>query len=182
MSVRPYQGHFPDIYPSAYVDTQATVIGKVQLKSDVSIWPQAVVRGDVHCISIGAGTNVQDGAVLHVTHNSPYNPGGHPLIIGEHVTIGHLAMLHGCEVGDTCLIGMRATLLDGAVIPPMTMVGAGSLVGPQKKLQSGYLWLGTPVKRIRQLTDKEIEFLTYSAKHYIKLKNHYLAKEVGTEN
>jgi carbonic anhydrase/acetyltransferase-like protein (isoleucine patch superfamily) len=174
MTIRDFSGFSPVVSPSAYVDAAALVVGQVTLGDDVSIWPMTVLRGDVNVISIGAGTNVQDGSVLHVTHEHPDIPGGFALRVGENVTIGHRVVLHGCTVGDYCLIGMGATVMDGAVLEPKVLLGAGSLVPPGKTLTAGHLWLGSPVRKVRALTQKELDWLTYSASHYIELKNKYL--------
>lgn len=169
MTVRAYQEHYPTVPDSAWVDPSAAVIGQVTLGESVSVWPQATIRGDVNIIRIGHHTNIQDGAVLHCTHDGPYTNGGSPLVIGERVTIGHQACLHGCTIGNDVLIGIGAIVLDHAVIEDQVMVGAGSLVPPGKVLQSGYLYVGSPVKQIRRLSEQEIEALAYSAGHYIKL-------------
>lgn len=174
MTTRAYTGISPNVAASAYVDASAQVIGRVTLGEDVSIWPMTVVRGDVNVITIGNGTNVQDSSVLHVTHPYPDVPEGYGLRIGENVTIGHKVVLHGCTVGDFCLIGMGAIVMDGAVLEPKVLLGAGSLVSPGKTLQGGYLWLGSPARKVRALTQKELDWLQYSASHYIKLKNDYL--------
>lgn len=160
-----------------YVADSAEVIGHVQLADDVSVWPSAVVRGDVNAITIGAGTNIQDGSVLHVTHDGPYTPGGYPLVIGRGVTVGHKAVLHGCTIGNFTLIGIGAMVLDGAVIEDFAMVGAGSLVPSSKRLESGYLYLGAPVRQARPLKAQEREWLEYSWRHYVKMKNAYLGLE-----
>ena len=174
MTIRDFSGISPVVSPSAYVDDAALVVGSVTLGDDVSIWPMTVLRGDVNVITVGAGTNVQDGSVLHVTHEHPDIPGGFALRIGENVTIGHKVILHGCSVGDYCLIGMGAVVMDGAVLEPRLLLGAGSLVPPGKTLTTGYLWLGSPVRKVRVLTQKELDWLEYSASHYISLKNKYL--------
>ena len=172
-STRQFLNNKPVVGSNTYIDQASTVIGDVTLGDDVSIWPEAVVRGDVNKIIIGNETNIQDGAILHVTHDGPYTQGGTPLIIGQGVTVGHKAVLHACQIGDYCLIGIGAIVLDDVIIEDYVMIGAGSLVPPNKTLRSGYLYLGNPAKLIRQLTDKEIEKLKYSAKHYTKLKNLY---------
>jgi carbonic anhydrase/acetyltransferase-like protein (isoleucine patch superfamily) len=174
MSIETYQGIAPTLGERVYVHPAAVVIGKVTLGEDVSVWPTAVVRGDVQSIQIGARTSIQDGAVLHVTHDGPYAPGGRALLIGSDVTIGHRVTLHACTIGNACLIGMGAIVLDNAVIEDLVMIGAGSLVPPGKELKRGGLYVGSPVKRVRDLTAREIEFLTYSAAHYVKVKNEYL--------
>lgn len=176
MAIRDFSGITPSISPSAYIDAAALVVGSVTLGDDVSIWPMAVLRGDVNVITVGAGTNVQDGSVLHVTHDHPDLPGGFALHIGKNVTIGHKVILHGCSVGDDCLIGMGAIVMDGAVLEPKVLLGAGSLVPPGKVLTAGHLWLGAPVRKVRVLSQKELDWLTYSAAHYISLKNQYLGR------
>ncbi|MGA7966263.1 MAG: gamma carbonic anhydrase family protein [Gammaproteobacteria bacterium] len=164
----------PQLGRDVYVATNATVLGHVTLGDESSVWPQAVVRGDVNAIRIGARTNVQDGCILHVTHDGPYTAGGHELEIGEDVTLGHGAILHGCRVGARCLIGIRATVLDGADIEDEVLLGAGALVPPGKRLASGFLYHGQPARQVRTLTAQEREALAYSAEHYVKLARRYL--------
>lgn len=173
--LRPYRGLLPKLGARVYVDPAAIVIGDVELGDDASIWPGAVVRGDVERIRIGARTSVQDGAVLHVTHDGPYTPGGSPCLVGADVTIGHGAILHACTIGDACLIGMHATVLDGAVVQRHAYIGAGALVAPGKVVGEGELWVGNPARCVRKLSDREIEALDYSAAHYVELKDEYLA-------
>jgi carbonic anhydrase/acetyltransferase-like protein (isoleucine patch superfamily) len=165
----------PKLGERTYIDPAATVIGDVVLGDDVSIWPNAVLRGDVHYIRIGARSNVQDGTVIHVTHDGPYSPGGFPTIVGEGVTIGHAAVIHACTIEDYCLIGMHATVLDGAVIKKYGFVAAGSVIPPGKVVGERELWVGNPAKCMRQLSDQQIEQLHYSADHYVRLKDIYLA-------
>ena len=179
MNIRPYQGILPRLGTNVYIDAAALAIGDVEIGDDASLWPFAVARGDVNFIRIGARTNVQDGAVLHVTHDGEYTPGGFPLTIGTDVTIGHGAIVHACTVMDACLIGMNATVLDGVVVNRHSMIGAGALVAPGKTVGEGELWLGNPARRVRMLSIEEIEMLYYSARHYVKLKNHYLAPASG---
>lgn len=174
MNLRPYQGILPRLAEGVYVDPAAHVVGDVEIGADASLWPCAVARGDVHRIRIGARTNVQDAAVLHVTHDGPYTPGGFPLLIGDDVTIGHAAVVHACTIGDACLIGMHATVLDGVVVQRHSMIGAGAVVTPGKVVGEGELWIGNPARRVRTLSDGEIERLYYSAQHYVRLKNRYL--------
>jgi len=173
VALRGYQGVMPVIGERVYIDECALVIGRVTLGDDVSFWPFAVARGDVNRIEIGARTNVQDGSVLHVVHDGPSVPGGLPLIIGEDVTVGHKAMLHAARVGDRCIIGMSSVLLDGAVLEDEVIVAAGSVVPPGKLLTSRGLYLGNPAKRVRELTSGEIAGLSYSARHYVKIKDDY---------
>lgn len=176
MSLAPYRGIRPTLGARVYIHESAVVIGRVKLGDDVSVWPTAVARGDVHDISIGARTNVQDGSILHVTHDGQYVPGGRALQIGTDVTIGHRAVLHACTIGNAVLVGMGAIVLDGAHVEDFVMIGAGSLVGPGKRLTSGGLYVGSPARRQRELTTKEVEFLTYSAQQYVRLKDEYLQK------
>ncbi len=172
--VRTFENFTPEIADSAFVDDAAVVTGNVVIGADSSVWPMCSIRGDIHSIEIGARTNIQDGSILHVTHDSEFAPGGNALSIGDDVTVGHNAVVHACTVEDLCLIGMGAVLLDGAVVESEVMVGAGSLVPPNKVLESGYLWLGSPVKKARPLSGREKDFLRYSAKHYVALKNRHM--------
>jgi len=172
--IRSFEQHTPSIADSAYVDETAVVIGDVALAEDVSVWPGAVLRGDVNWIRVGARSNIQDGAVVHVTHAGPYTPeGGIPTVLGEDVTVGHRAVIHACTLGDRILIGMGATVMDGAVVESDVILGANALVPPGKTLESGYLYVGSPAKRQRSLTDVERAYLRYSAGHYVKLKQRH---------
>ena len=174
--LRQYRDILPTVGQRAYVDPAATVIGDVVLGDDVSIWPGTIVRGDVNFIRIGARTNVQDGSVIHVSHDGPHAKlGGFATVIGEDVTIGHKAIIHACRIEDAVLIGMGAIVLDGAVVKKHGFVGAGALIAPGTVVGEGELWLGNPGKKVRMLSDAEIEALTYSAQHYVRLKDHYLA-------
>lgn len=166
----------PQLGNGVYVDPQSAVIGDVTLGDDSSVWPMAVVRGDMHRIRIGERTSVQDGAVLHITHAGPFNEDGWPLTIGDDVTIGHKACLHGCTVGSRVLIGIGAIVLDGAVIEDEVVLAAGALVPPGKKLDSGYLYVGSPCRQARPLSEREREFFRYSAANYVKLKDQYLTE------
>lgn len=174
MSLRPYLDRVPTLGQRVYVDPQSAVIGGVTLGDDVSIWPMCVVRGDVNRIVIGDRTNVQDGTVIHVTHDGPFTRGGIPTLIGSDVTIGHGAIVHACTVGDFALIGMGARILDGATVSRYGFVGAGAVVPPGKTVGEAELWLGNPARCVRRLTDRELEQLTYSAQHYVRLKDRYL--------
>lgn len=176
MSIRRFQGHQPQLGARVYIDPQAAVIGRVDIGDDASIWPFVVARGDVNGIRIGARTNIQDNTVLHVTHDGPYTAGGRPLLIGSDVTVGHGAILHACTIGDFSLIGMGATVLDDAEIGAYALIGAGSVVSPGKRVEAGTLWLGNPARPVRALKDAELESLRYSAQHYVRLKDAYLAE------
>jgi carbonic anhydrase/acetyltransferase-like protein (isoleucine patch superfamily) len=176
MSIQTYRNISPTLAARVYVDASAVVIGKVSLGDDVSVWPTAVIRGDVNTIEVGARTSIQDGSVLHVTHDGPYAPGGRALIVGADVTVGHRVVLHACTIGNACLVGMGSILLDNVVTEDWVMIGAGSVVTPGKRLQTRSLYLGSPARRVRDLSESEIEFLAYSAAHYVKLKDEYLRR------
>ena len=173
MATRSLGQSTPDIALSAYIDASAQVIGDVSIGGDSSVWPQAVIRADIHRIRIGQRTNIQDGSVLHVTHDSDYAPGGFALEIGNDVTVGHGAILHGCTIGDCCLVGMGSLVMDGSELENEVMLAAGSLVTPGKVLKSGYLWVGRPARQSRELTSRERDYLGYAAQHYVSLKSRY---------
>lgn len=174
-SVQKFQTFLPAIGSKVFLHASAVVIGQVSVGDECSIWPQAVIRGDVNSIRIGHGTNIQDLSMLHVSHPTSEDPQGAPLVIGNHVTIGHSVILHGCTIEDECLIGMGSIIMDKAIVQKHVMVAAGSLVPEGKILESGYLYVGSPARRMRPLTPEEISRLMYSADHYIKLKNQYLS-------
>lgn len=175
MAIEGFQGMVPNIGRNVFIHATATVIGEVTLADGVSVWPGAVLRGDVNFIRIGADTNIQDNAVLHVSHRRPEEPQGAPLIVGARVTIGHGALLHGCTVGDECLIGMGTLVMDHAVIEPHVLVGAGSLVTEGQVLQSGWLYLGRPARQLRRLSGEELALFAYQARHYTELARTYQA-------
>lgn len=172
-ALAPHHGVMPTIASGAWVHPRASVIGEVSLGRDASIWPGAVLRGDVNSIAIGEATNIQDNSVLHVSHKTPENPAGGPLVIGARVTVGHSVILHGCTIEDECLIGMGSIILDRAVVQKHVLLGAGSLVPEGRVLESGYLYLGRPAKPVRRLTDEEIAHFSYSAAHYVALARSY---------
>ncbi|MBU3058625.1 gamma carbonic anhydrase family protein [Pseudomonas indica] len=176
MSIRTYQHFTPQLGERVFVDASAVVLGDVEIGADSSVWPLAVIRGDMHSIRIGERTSVQDGSVLHITHAGPFNPGGYPLTIGDDVTIGHKVILHGCSIGSRVLIGMGSIVMDGVVIEDEVVLGAGSLVPPGKRLESGYLYVGSPAKQARPLTDKERSYFRYSADNYVRLKDQHLVE------
>lgn len=173
--IRDFEGKAPQIAAGVFIDDSALVLGDVTIGEDASVWPMAVVRGDVNRIVIGARTNVQDNSVLHVTHDGPYTPGGVPLLIGDDVTVGHNVILHACTIGNRCLIGMGAIVMDKAVLEDEVFIAAGALVAPGKKLRGGYLYRGNPATEARPLTQDELDNLRYSAQHYVRLKNRHLA-------
>lgn len=175
-SLRSYKGIVPQLKNNVYVDEACVLVGDITLDDDSSVWPLVAARGDVNHIYIGKRTNIQDGSVLHVTRKSASLPEGQPLIIGDDVTIGHKAMLHGCNVGNRILVGMGAIILDGAILEDDVILGAGSLVPPNKTLKSGFLYVGSPAKQARPLTEAELAFLPQSADNYVRLKNEYLAE------
>lgn len=169
MAIRHFEDKQPHIAASAYVDDTAVIIGDVTIEKESSIWPNVVIRGDINQISIGKRTNIQDGSVLHVTHAGLFHPNGSPVHIGNDVTVGHQVTLHGCTIADYCLIGIGSIVMDDVMIESEVILGAHSLVPPRKILTSGYLWLGSPAKKIRPLSDEEKQFLRYSATYYVKL-------------
>jgi carbonic anhydrase/acetyltransferase-like protein (isoleucine patch superfamily) len=175
-NVRSYASHQPVIGERVLIDPSAVVIGDVVLADDCSVWPQVVIRGDMHSIRVGPRTSVQDGCVLHITHAGPFNPDGWPLTIGSDVTIGHNATLHGCSVGDRVLVGMGSIIMDGAVVETDVVIAAGALVTPGKRLRSGYLYAGSPAREVRSLSEREMAYFDYSAGNYVKLKDLHIAE------
>lgn len=174
MNIRPFLNTLPQIAENNYIDESAVIIGDVIIEENSSVWVHAVIRGDVNEIRIGKRTNIQDLSMLHVSKKKPEKPNGSPLIIGDDVTVGHHVILHGCTVGNRVLVGMGSTILDDAVIEDDVMIGAGSLVPPRKRLESGFLYMGSPVKAVRALTDAEKQHLRDSAQHYVNVANQYL--------
>ena len=174
MPVEPYRDIAPAVAAGVFLHASAQIIGDVTLGEDSSVWCNAVVRGDVNRIVIGRATSIQDLSMCHVTHKSAKKPAGSPLVIGDYVTIGHAAILHGCTIGNECLVGMGSIVMDDAVLEDRVMLSAGSLVPPGKRLESGWLYVGRPVSALRRLSDEEMAFLRYSAEHYVRLKNSYL--------
>lgn len=175
--LRSYNNTFPILGDAVYIDPFSSIIGSVNLADDVSIWPMCVLRGDVNAIKVGMRTNIQDGSVLHVARKGEASVDGYSLTIGDDVTVGHKAMLHACRIGNRVLIGMGSIVLDNATIEDDVILGAGSLVPPNKLLESGFLYLGSPAKAVRKLTIEELAFLKRSAAHYVKLKDEYIEQE-----
>ena len=176
-NIRPFRQKHPQLGEQVWVDATSVIIGDVKIGADSSVWPYAVIRGDMHSIRIGQRCSIQDGSVLHITHAGPFNPDGFPLTLGDDVTVGHQVTLHGCTLGSRILVGMGATVMDGAVIEDEVVLGAGSLVPPGKTLKSGYLYVGSPAKAVRPLSDQEKSYFTYTANNYVNLKNEYIAQE-----
>lgn len=170
MIVRPYEDKHPRLGARVFIAENAAVIGDVELGDDCSIWYSATVRGDVHAIRIGRNTNVQDNCTIHVTHLD------WPTIIGENVTIGHGAIVHGCTVGKGALIGMGSRVLDGAVVGESAMVGAGALVPPGMHVPPRTLVVGVPARVKRPLTEDELAHLENSWKNYVTYKEKYLGQ------
>ncbi len=169
--IKPYKGIYPRIHPTAFIAENAVIIGDVEIGEDCSIWYNVVIRGDVNYIRIGDRTNIQDGTIIHVTNKT------YPTIIGKEVTVGHKVMLHGCTIEDRCLIGMSATIMDGVVVGRESIVGAGALVPPNKRIETRSLWVGSPAKFKRNLKEEEIRWLEKSYKNYIEYKNTYMEEE-----
>ncbi len=176
MPITTFRGITPTMGQRVWVDPTAVIIGDVTIGDDSSIWPFVSIRGDMHSIQIGARTSIQDNSCLHITHASDYKPEGHPLVIGDDVTVGHGVLLHGCTIGNQVLVGMSSTILDGVIIEDNVMIGAGSLVPPGKTLKSGFLYLGSPVKQVRALSADEQTYFKYAGLNYVKLKDEYLAE------
>lgn len=170
-----FQGKSPQLGKGVFIHPQATVIGDVVIGDDTSVWPHVSIRGDMHWVRIGSRCSIQDNSTLHVTHDGPYEPGGFPLTVGNEVTLGHNAILHGCTIGNRVLVGMGSIVLDGAVVEDEVVIAAGALVPPGKRLLSGFLYMGSPCKQARPITQQEREFFPYGANNYVKLKNQYLS-------
>ena len=174
MAIYQLDEHIPQLHDSVWVADSAQVMGAVSLGADASVWFGATVRGDTEHIAIGEGSNVQDGSVLHADH-------GLPLVVGKHVTVGHMVMLHGCTIGDESLIGIGAVVLNGAKIGKNCLVGAGSLVTEGKEFPDGSMIMGTPAKVVRELSAEQIEGLRQSARHYVQNAQRFKAglKKIG---
>ncbi len=165
--IQPYRGVAPTIHPSVFIADSADVIGDVELGEESSVWFNTVVRGDVNVIRIGRGSNLQDGAVIHV------NRRGMPTILEERVTVGHAARLHGCHIKSDCLIGIGAIVLDGAVLEEECLVAAGALVAPGTKAPRGSVLMGAPARVKRQVTDADLDLIRRSAQNYVALAAEY---------
>jgi carbonic anhydrase/acetyltransferase-like protein (isoleucine patch superfamily) len=174
MPLSSYLNTSPILGERVYLHPSCQVIGDVKIGDDSSVWCNTVLRGDVNRIVIGRGSNVQDLTMGHVSHKTADKPEGSPLLIGDYVTVGHSVILHGCSIGNECLIGMGSIIMDDVVVPDHVMVGAGSLISPGKTLESGMLYMGRPAKIVRALTQEELAYLRYSAEHYMRVKDNYL--------
>jgi carbonic anhydrase/acetyltransferase-like protein (isoleucine patch superfamily) len=174
----PHHGVWPRISDRAFVAENAVIIGDVEIAEGASVWYGCVIRADVNRIRIGRNTNIQDGTVIHCDHDpeGDYQAtgGGLPTLIGDNITVGHMALLHACRLQDDCFIGMRSTVMDDAVVETGAMVAAGALVTPGKRVPSGELWAGSPAKRFREITGEERDYFDYSARNYAKLAEGYL--------
>lgn len=167
MPVIPFESETPQIAEGVFIAPDAWVIGKVQLGENVSVFFSTVLRGDIQRISVGAGSNLQEHSLLHTSS------GLGDCTVGENVTVGHRAILHGCSVRDNCIIGMGSTILDGAIIGENCIVGANSLVTMNVEIPAGHLALGSPAKAVRKLSPAEIKEIFQSATHYRQLGKHY---------
>lgn len=169
-----FKDYTPTIGKNTWIAPSADVIGRCEIGEDSSVWFQTTIRADVHFITIGSRTSIQDGSMIHVTHHKKADMSdGNPTTIGDDVTIGHKVMLHGCTIEDACLVGMSATILDGAIIGKESIVGAGSLVTKNKVFPPRSLIMGSPAKVVRELNEDEIKELYASASRYVKFKNEY---------
>jgi carbonic anhydrase/acetyltransferase-like protein (isoleucine patch superfamily) len=177
MAIRSYLGIQPTLGAGAWVDETAQVIGRVELGADVSVWPFVLIRGDVNQVRIGARSNVQDASIIHVSRPHPGNDAGWPTLLGEDVVIGHKVALHGCTIHDRVLVGIGAIVLDGVVVESDVIVGAGSIVTPGKTLESGFLYVGSPARRSREITAQERARIPKMAADYVRLKQEYAANK-----
>lgn len=175
-NIQSFNDHFPQLAAGVYVHQTASIIGDVAIGENSSVWPSAVIRGDVNFIHIGKNTNIQDLSMLHVNHKSSSDPAGSPLIIGDNVTIGHTVILHGCTIEDECLIGMGSIVMDKVIVQKHVLLAAGSLVPEGKVLESGYLYMGRPAKKVRALSHEEVLDFKRSVENYVQLKDAYLAE------
>lgn len=162
----PHMSATPKAHDSCFIAPDAVFMGDVEIGEGSSIWYQCMVRGDVNYIRIGKNTNIQDGTMIHVASEKL---GDLPTIIGDNITVGHMALLHACTVEDEAFIGMKAMLLDGSVVERRAMVAAGAVVTPGKVVKSGELWAGTPAKFMRKLTDADYETMAWNTEHYVYL-------------
>jgi carbonic anhydrase/acetyltransferase-like protein (isoleucine patch superfamily) len=165
--IKSIRGKHPIIHPSVFIAENAVIIGEVTIEENSSVWYNVVIRGDVHFIKIGKGVNIQDGTIIHCTYQKAYT------LIGNNVTIGHKAMIHGCQIEDNVLIGMSATIMDHAKVEPYVIVAAGSLVLEKTILESGFLYAGAPAKKIKPLTSEQKQSIERYASNYIMYSSWY---------
>ncbi len=174
MTIEAYEGKLPQLGERVFVSSMAYINGDVVIGDDSSVWPGVIIRGDMNWIKIGSRTSIQDGSVLHTTHKGDFGP-GNTLTIGDQVTIGHMVCLHGCTIGNQVLIGIGTTILDGAIVEDKVVIAAGTLVPPNKRLESGFMYMGSPAKKNRPLTERELAYFKYTTDNYVKTKDIYLA-------
>ena len=184
-TILPFDGIWPRIAEDAFIAETAVIIGDVEIGPGASIWYGTVLRGDVNAIRVGARTNIQDNAVVHCASDPEGDyrrtGGGIPTLIGEDITVGHLALIHACTVESKSFVGMNAVVMDGAVVESGAMVAAKGLVTPRKRVPAGELWAGNPAKRMRALTDEDYAHMAYSAAHYAELAASYRAGRKAAE-
>lgn len=178
--ILPYRNLLPRIHPSAFIAPNAVVIGDVEIGAHANIWFNVVIRGDDAPIRIAAGANIQDGTVVHVTHDVPSGGEHIPTIIGEDVAIGHMALLHGCTLEPGAFVGMKACVMDKAVVQSGAMVAAGAVVTPRKVVKAGELWAGTPARYTRALKPEEIEYMRWVPGHYRRLAEEWSVTGKGS--
>ena len=183
--IRPFRGLMPKIADDVFIAETAVIIGDVEIGPGASIWYGCVIRADLNKIRIGANTNIQDGTIIHCNHDREgdyrVTGGGEPTFIGDNVTVGHLALLHACTVEDGGFIGMRAAVLDRAVVESGALVAAGAVVAPGKRIPSGQLWVGNPARYLRDVRDQDRGFMTYIPEHYAELGREYNQSKEAAE-
>lgn len=183
--IRPFRGLMPRIADDVFIAETAVIIGDVEIAPGASIWYGCILRGDINRIRIGRNTNIQDGTIIHCNHDpaGDYREtgGGEPTLIGDGVTVGHLALLHACTVEDGGFVGMRAAVLDRAVVESGAMVAAGALVAPGKRIPAGQLWAGNPARYLREVRDQERHYITYIPEHYTELAGEYRQTKAAAE-
>lgn len=176
--IRSFRGVTPKIHPDAFVAENAVIVGDVEIEAGASIWYGCILRGDMNKIRVGKNTNLQDGTVVHVNHDRSgrdyrESGGGEPTLIGDNVTVGHMALIHACTLESGSFVGMRAVVMDKAVVEGGAMVAAGALVSPGKRVPKGQLWAGSPAKHLRDLRQDELDFFDYIAGNYAALGESY---------
>lgn len=170
--ILPHNGITPRIAPDAFIAETAVIIGDVEIGAGASIWYGCVLRGDANSIRVGARTNIQDGTVVHV-NSEREGASATRTVIGDDVTIGHMALIHACTLEDQSFVGMKACVMDGVVVESGAMVAAGALVTPGKRVRKGEVWAGSPAKLMRPLSEKEASYLAHASEHYVELAQSY---------